>query len=141
MNPRRSLRIGVGLAALTLASALAGALVGHRLARRQIEARADPETWNNHVTREFERIVHPTPDQSARIDPYFETAVRQLQEIRRDTIARSTNVIWRLVAEVERELTPEQRTAFEAMKPKPAGVGLEVLRLPLGRDEMGAPEE
>ena len=45
-------------------------------------------------------------------------------------IARSTNVIWRLIAEVERELTREQRRAFEVMKPKPAEVTLDVLDLP-----------
>jgi hypothetical protein len=57
-----------------------------------------------------------------------------LQAIRLDTIARSTNVIWRLVSEVERELTPGQRQAFEAMKPRPADLTLDVLKL----DEPGS---
>ena len=49
--------------------------------------------------------------------------------IRADTITRTTNVIWRLVAEVEQELTPEQRQAFEVMKPKPADLTLDMLKV------------
>jgi len=85
--------------------------------------------WNEHVTREFDRVVRPTPDQGARIQQHLDKAVRELQAIRLETIGRSTNVIWRLVAEVEQELTPEQRKAFDTMKPKPADLTLDVLKV------------
>jgi hypothetical protein len=117
------------LLALMVISGGAGALIGHRVARRQLEARNNPENWNEHVGREFDRLVKPTPDQSARIQARLDQAVRELQTIRLDTIARSTNAIWRLVADVERELTPAQRKAFEVMKPKPADLTLEVLKV------------
>jgi hypothetical protein len=61
--------------------------------------------------------------------------VRELQTIRLETIARSTNVIARLVAEVDRELTPEQRQAFEAMKPKPGDLTLDVLKVNPPKDD------
>jgi len=111
------------------AAALSGVLIGHRMARRQYEVRNDPENWNVHVAREFDRIVKPTPAQAPAIQAHLDRAVQELQSIRRDTIERSTNVIWRLVTAVERELTPEQRVAFEAMKPKPADLTLDVLRV------------
>lgn len=117
------------LAGIILAAALSGALLGHRVARRQFETRSNPEKWNAHVAREFDRIVKPTPAQSTVIQAHLDRAVRELQAIRLDTIARSTNVIWRLVTEVERELAPEQRRAFEAMKPKPADLTLDVLKV------------
>lgn len=139
MKPQRAWKTGSSLLALVAVSAACGALVGHRLARQQLEARNNPETWNKHVAHEFDRIVKPSPEQSDRIQLHLEKAVRELQEIRRDTIARSTNVIWRLVAEVERELTPEQQQSFEQMKPKPAELGLEVLHLPPGRNPPDAP--
>ena len=129
MNALRSWKFGLCLVGIILAAALSGALLGHRFARRQIDARNNPENWNEHVSREFDRIVKPTPAQSSVIQSHLDQAVRELQAIRMDTIARSTNVIWRLVTEVERELTPEQRLAFEAMKPKPADLTLDVLRL------------
>jgi hypothetical protein len=130
MNPLRSWKIALCLLGSFAAVGLSGGLIGHRIARCQLEARNNPETWNEHVAREFDRIVEPTPEQGARIQAYLDSAVGELQVIRLDTIARSTNVIWRLIAEVERELTPEQRRAFEAMKPRPADVTLDVLDLP-----------
>lgn len=120
-------KIALCLAALVVVSGLVGALVGHRVARRQLEARNDPVSWNEHVSRTFDRIVRPDPEQGARIQVHLDQAVRDLQVIRLETIARSTNVIWHLVGEVEKELTPEQRKAFDTMKPKPADLTLDVL--------------
>lgn len=129
MNLPRSWKTGLCLAGIITSTALSGGLIGHRIARGQLDARNNPETWNEHVTREFERIVKPTPEQGGRIQGYLDNAVRELQAIRLDTIARSTNVIGRLVLEVERELTPAQRAAFEVMKPKPSEANLDVLHL------------
>lgn len=139
MNPLRSWKISLSLFGLVLAAALSGGLLGHRVARRHFEIRNNPENWNEHVTREFERLVKPTPEQGGRIQAHLDGAVRELQAIRRDTIVRSTNVIGRLVAEVERELTPAQRVAFETMKPKPADVTLEVLKLPPDKKDPASP--
>lgn len=140
MNLLRSWKIGLCLLGIIVATSLSGGLIGHRLARRQLEARNNPETWNEHVAREFDRIVKPTPDQGPRIQSHLDQAVRELQAIRLDTIARSTNVIWRLVAEVERELTPAQRVAFERMKPKPAELSLDVLNLSPEKTNLKTPK-
>jgi capsid protein len=129
MTKLRHWRIILALAMLVLGSGLAGGFWGHRIARRHLEARNDPATWNEHVSREFDRVVRPTPEQGARIQAHLDKAVAELQAIRLDTIARSTNVIWRLVAEVEQELTPEQRQAFEVMKPKPSELTLDLLEV------------
>ena len=48
----------------------------------------------------------------------MDAVVAELIAIRTDTIARSAQVVRRLVEQVEQELTPEQRRAFERMKPK-----------------------
>lgn len=141
MISRRTWKTALLLIGVVTASALSGALLGHRIARRELESRNNPETWNKHVSREFDRIVKPTPEQAAKIQTRLDGAVQQLQEIRRDTIARSTNVIWKLIADVEQELTPEQRQAFETMKPKQAEVGLEVLHLPQGKQTSGKPQK
>jgi hypothetical protein len=129
MNLLLHWKILLGLAALMTVSALAGGLVGHRCARQQFESRNDPSNWNEHVSREFDRIVKPNPEQATRIQLHLDKAVRELQTIRLETIAQSTNVIWRLVAEVESELTPEQRQAFEVMKPKQSDLTLDLLKV------------
>lgn len=131
MNPLRSWKTGLCLLGIILATSLSGGLIGHRIARRQLDARNNPENWNEHVSREFDRLVKPTPEQDHRIQAHLDRAVRELQDIRRETIARSTNVIGRLIAEVDKELTPEQRQAFEAMKPKPADLNLDLLNVEL----------
>lgn len=115
------------LVALVLISAVVGGLLGRRLARREIEARNNPMNWNEHVSREFNDLVHPTPEQEPRVQAHLDRAVRELQSIRRETLARSTNVIGRLIQDVEAELTTEQRRAFQAMKPKPEELDLDLL--------------
>jgi len=134
-------RIFFSLTTLMLVSGLAGFLIGHRVVRRQIEVRSDPGAWNEHVAREFDRIVQPTPEQGSRIQARLDSAVKELQDIRLDTIARSTNVIWRLIAEVEKELTPEQLKAFEQMKPRPADLTLDLLRVEPQKTRTNSPNK
>ena len=50
----------------------------------------------------------------------LDAAVEELQEVRAETIRRSAAVVTRLVNQVDQELIPEQRLAFERMKPKPS---------------------
>ncbi len=135
MNIFRHWKIILCLAAIVVVSGAAGWLIGHRSARQQLERRYDPENWNEHVAQVFEHTVKPSPEQGPRIQAHLDRAVRELQAIRSDTVARSTNVIWRLVAEVEAELTPEQRQAFETMKPKPGDLTLDVLKVKPPKDE------
>jgi hypothetical protein len=118
MNARASWKIIVCLLALILVSGTAGAILGRRWARAEMARRDNPETWNEAALRTFERTVKPTPEQHPKIEATLAAAIEELKAIRTETIVRSSNVIWRLVADVERELTPEQRAAFEAMKPR-----------------------
>jgi hypothetical protein len=129
MNLKRYGIIVLCLVGLALVSGLAGGLIGHRVARCRLEARNNPENWNEHVIQDFQRIVNPTAEQGPKIQAHLDRAVQELLVIRAETIARTTNVIWRLVAEVDQELTPEQRKAFAVMKPQPADVNLDMLKV------------
>ena len=129
MRALKHWKIVMALLAIVVSSGLAGGLVGHRLARQRLEARNNPKNWNVHVAREFERVVRPTAQQQPRLQAHLDKAVTELQQIRKDTIARSTNVIYRLIADVEGELNPDQRRAFEAFKPKPADLNLDLLQV------------
>jgi len=120
-------RIVVNLVALVLISALVGGLIGRRLTRSALEARNSPQHWNESVIGEFVQRVHPTAEQLPRVRAHLDAAVRDLQSIRRDTVTRSAEVIGRLVSAVEAELTPEQRVAFERMKPAPGELDLDIL--------------
>ena len=101
----------------------------------------DRRAWNEHVAREFDRIVQPTPEQGSRIQARLDSAVKELQDIRLDTIARSTNVIWRLIADVGKKLTPEQLKAFEQMKPRPADLTLDLLQVRPQKEGTNSPNK
>lgn len=118
MKSMTPFRVTLCLATLVAVSALAGLLAGRRLARVEQAHQDNPESWNQAAMRTFERTVKPTDEQRTKIKAHLDAAVAELKSIRSETISRSTNVIWRLVAEVERDLTPEQRKDFEAMKPR-----------------------
>ena len=122
-------KILLGLAGLILASGLLGGLIGYRAARRQLEARNNPRNWNARVSRQFDSLVKPTPEQAVRIQARLDEAVKELRQIRSQTVTRSTNVILRLVEAVEKELTPEQQKAFAVMKPKTSDLTLDVLEV------------
>ena len=121
-------RVVAALAGLAVVCAAAGGVVGYRWGREAVRQRADPEIWHERATRRFEEIVRPTPEQAPRLDAHLKAALDELREIRRDTLTRSAATIDRLVKQVESELTPEQKAAFEKLKPKRDEVGLEVLK-------------
>jgi hypothetical protein len=106
------------LVALVLVSCLAGGLLGRRLAWREFERRNDASRWNEAAMRDLERALKPTPQQRAQIEQAMDAAVQELHAIRADTLAHSVPVFTRLIAEVEKTLTPEQRARFARMKPK-----------------------
>lgn len=130
MNWRQLGPILASLLGIGVLCAMAGGAVGYRLGRDAVRARANPETWHAHATRRFDAIVKPTPEQSRRVDAHLTATLSELREIRNDTITRTAAAVDRLVAKVESELTPEQRVAFESLKPRRGEVGLEVLSEP-----------
>lgn len=117
----------VTLAGIALVSGVAGGLLGYRAGRQAASNQANPEIWHVEVSRRFEQVVRPSAEQGRRLDSHLQDALRELRDIRQNTIASSTAVIDRLVAKVEAELTPEQRVAFERLKPRKGELGLEVL--------------
>ena len=127
MNARRGLAIVLVLFGLALASAAAGGLIGYRLGRQSMADRADPVAWHQRAIRRFDEVVHPTPEQGARVSAHLDAALAELRTIRGEAVQRTTAVIDRLVAQVEAELTPEQRTAFQQLKPKREDVTLDTL--------------
>ena len=128
MNLRQHGPIVLALAGIALVCGMAGGAVGYRLGRDAARARANPETWHERASRRFEEVVRPTPEQGRRLDALLTGALDELRGIRSNTLAQSTATLDRLVAGVEAELTPEQRAAFEKIKPRRGDLGLEVLK-------------
>jgi hypothetical protein len=120
------------LVGIALISAAAGGALGYRFGRQEMRHRADPETWHERASRRFQEMVRPTPDQEARLGAHLDAALNELRAIRQDAITRSAATIERLVTAVEGELTPEQKTAFERIKPRREELNLDLLQLERG---------
>lgn len=129
MNTRRKVLIVLVLLGIAAASGVAGGMVGHRLGRQAMRAQADPEAWHERAIRRFDEVVDPTPEQGARVSAHLDAALTELRQVRAEAIQRTTAVIQRLVAQVEAELTPDQRRAFEALKPQREDLTLDVLEV------------
>ncbi len=118
MNARRHGVILASLLGIGALCGLSGALIGYRVAREEMRERSNPETWHERVSRRFEAVVRPTPEQTERLEKHLDVALRDLKEIRSNAVSRSAIVIDHLVERVQAELTPEQQEAFERIKPR-----------------------
>lgn len=129
MNARHH---GVILASLLGIGALCGvggAMVGHRIGRQEMRDRSSPEAWHERASRRFDEVVRPSPDQSQRLEGHLNEALGELKAIRADALARSTAVIDRLVERVEAELTPDQKQAFERIRPRREELMQDVMKI------------
>lgn len=129
MNVRRDGVIVLCLLGIGAACGIAGGAMGYRLGRQEMRERADPEAWHHRALRRFDDVVHPTPEQGERVSRHLDAALAELRQIRGDAVQRTTAVIDRLVAQVEAELTAEQKAAFEQLKPRREDMTLEVLEV------------
>ena len=120
MNGRIVWKTVLCLAAPVLVSGLLGGLIGRRWTRMEFERRSDPSYWNQTAMRDLDRTLKPTPPQRRKIQEHLDAAVEELKGVRAETIRRSAAIVMRLVDQVDKELTPEQRPAFARMKPKPS---------------------
>jgi len=119
MSPTGSWKTAACLVALALVSGLVGALLGRRWARTEFDRRSDPSHWNERAMHDLEQTVKLTPQQRQTIQRQLAAAVEELKGVRKDTLSRSTAIVMRLLDEVDQDLTPEQRPAFQRIRPKP----------------------
>lgn len=129
MNARKHGIIVGSLLGIAVVGGLAGGAVGYRLGRQSMRQESDPETWHERAARRFEEVVRPTAEQAPKLDAHLQKALAELKALRLETIERSAATIDRLVSAVEAELTPEQKGAFEQMKPRRGEMNLELLEV------------
>jgi hypothetical protein len=122
-------KIAALLAALVVVSAFAGYFAGFNVARAKYRARSNPDAWNVSVMRTLDRRLKLTDSQHTKVQDHVEAGVVELKGIRLSTIERSNEVIERIIASIERELTPEQIEEFAKLKKERAPTTLDVLKV------------
>jgi hypothetical protein len=117
------------LIAIVLASAWAGGFAGFQLAKAKYRKRSNPEDWNVRAMRDLENGLRITPEQKVKMQAILDGGVEEFKVIRIDTIAKSNEVLERMIAAVDKELTPEQRVEFDKFRTKRVQANLDMLKV------------
>ena len=122
-------KIITSLVALVLVSMLVGAFLGAKYAERVIKKRHTPEAWNQTAMRALQHRLKLTPEQNGKMQRILDGGVEEMKDIRLNTIAKTDLVVERLLAELEKEITPEQRAEFEKLRQQRGSTTLDMLKV------------
>lgn len=124
-----SWKIAALLVAIVCVSAFAGYYFGFQVARARYRARSNPDTWNVSAMNSLDRKLKLTPAQHEKVQAILDGGVDDLRGIRIDTIEKSNRILERLIAEVGKELTPEQAAEFAKLRSDRIHASLDMLKV------------
>ena len=70
-------------------------------------------TWTENLMQRLQRIGRLTPEQTAKIRPRVESAVKQMQAIQIQAMLQGSDAFDAALAEIETELNPDQQKRLE----------------------------
>jgi Spy/CpxP family protein refolding chaperone len=126
---RANRKIIVSLLALVLVSMLAGGFLGAKYAERVIKHRNTPEAWNQKAMRTLQQRLKLSPEQDLKMRRILDGGIEEMKGIRRETIAKTDAVVVRMLADFEKEITPEQRAEFEKLRQQRGATTLDMLKV------------
>ena len=115
---RLRLRVLLLLALFGAASAGVGFFLGLAAARKVQSKKDEPQMWRQTALRRLEQLK-PDAEQKQRFETRVEVAVKELSELRVEGIRRVWGIVDEAVRDIEKDLKPEQREAFEKFRPRP----------------------
>jgi hypothetical protein len=105
-------------AVLFLTGGVSGSLITYSIVRKQ--AMPNPtrtvHTWTESLMQKLERAGRLTPEQSAKIQPRVETAVKQMKSIQLQSMQQGSDVLDAALAEIETGLNPDQQKRLERFR-------------------------
>ena len=126
---RAKWKITLVLLSLVLVSFLAGAFLGAKLTERTLKRRHAPEMWNQTVMRALQQRLKLTPEQAQKVQAIIDGGVEEMKGIRLETIGKTDAVFERMIAQVERELTPEQNAELQKLKQQRTATTIDMLKV------------
>ncbi len=120
-------KIVLVLLAITLLSAYGGGIVGYRVAKEKARRRSNPEAWNVTAMRVLEDRLKLTPPQIEKVQAVMDANVVDLVATREETMTKTNAILERMVAQIERELTPVQVAELLKLRAERKPVPLEML--------------
>jgi hypothetical protein len=105
-------------AVLFLTGGVSGSLITYSVVSKQ--AMPNPtrtvHTWTQNLMQKLERAGRLTPEQSAKIQPRVETAVKQMKSIQIQAMQQGSNALDAALAEIETGLNPDQQKRLERFR-------------------------
>jgi uncharacterized membrane protein len=110
-----SWKLALVFAVLFLAGGLSGSVVTYSVLRKQ--AMPNPtrsfHAWSDNLMQKLQRIGKLTPEQSAKIRPRVEAAVKQMQSIQIQAMQQGSDAFDAALAEIDGDLNPDQQKRLE----------------------------
>jgi hypothetical protein len=102
-------------AVLFLTGGLSGSVITYSVLRRQTlpNPTRSFHSWTENLMQKIQRIARLTPEQSAKIRPRVEAAVKQMQSIQVQAMQQGSDALDAALAEIEPELNPDQQKRLE----------------------------
>lgn len=108
MMRRIRLRVVLLLSLLVAVSVIAGVFIGVILSSVIAHKKEDPVFLKQSLIKDLEKL-HPTPEQRQKFEAPADKVVGRITQVRQ----QAADALKTFVAEIENELTPEQRAIFE----------------------------
>ena len=105
-------------AVLFLTGGLSGSVITYSVLRRQTlpNPTRSFHSWTENLMQKIQRIARLTPEQSAKIRPRVEAAVKQMQSIQVQAMQQGSDALDAALAEIEPELKPDQQKRLERFR-------------------------
>ena len=105
-------------AVLFLTGGLSGSVITYSVLRRQTlpNPTRSFHSWTENLMQKIQRIARLTPEQSAKIRPRVEAAVKQMQSIQVQAMQQGSDALDAALAEIEPELNPDQQKRLERFR-------------------------
>ena len=129
MNTNRSWKIILTLAAIVLVSFSSGFLAGSKNKQVELRQRFDPSHWNVYAMNTLNEKLDLTVEQQERIQAIIDQTVNDMKSVHQDTVKKTSQLVDELLAAVDKELTPEQRTIAETLSPSSDEVTIDLLKV------------
>lgn len=120
-------KIILALIAIAVLSGYGGGIVGYRIAKEKARRRSNPEAWNVTAMRVLEERLKLLPEQVGKVQGVMDANVVDLIATREETMAKTNVILERMVAQIEKELTPEQAAELLKLRSERKPVPLEML--------------
>jgi hypothetical protein len=113
-----SWKLALVFAVLFLTGGLSGSVITYSVLRRHVlpNPTRNFRSWTENLMGKIQRNARLTPEQSAKIRPRVEAAVKQMLSVQVQSMQQGSDALDAALAEIEPELNPDQQKRLERFR-------------------------